>query len=149
MHVRGQIRERLRELLTTIPGLETSVVFDSDEIPSDFDLPWCCVSIGDEEIEHDDLGGTSGARLKRDVEVNADLYYRARSDALLAAEEYAAAIETKVATDDTILDLVRCLYLQRMAVTRDSEGSQTTIQLRLQWLVTYSTNERDPTVSIP
>lgn len=151
MHVRGQIRAAWRAELVTVAGLDDAhVFFDSDEMLQQGDLPCACVWLGDEEIEHATLGGgNAGALLIRRALVHTDILYRARSEALLAAEEIAAAVETKIATSTALLALCQSWFPQGIEVVRDAEGSVPAVMLRLQWLVTYATNERDPTVAIP
>lgn len=150
MHVRGQIRAAWHAELVTVAGLDDShVFFDSDEMLQQGDLPCACVWLGDEEIEHADLGGSTGAKLIRRAQVHTDILYRARSEALLAAEEIAAAVETKIATSSALLALCQSWFPQGIEVSRDAEGSVPTVTLRLTWLITYVTNERDPTTAIP
>lgn len=137
-------------LLEAVDGLSAETVFlDSDEILQDTELPCVCVEIGDEQIEHESLGGSTGSTLKRDTQVNVDILHRARRDALLEAEDIAARIETAIATSTALLNLARSWFPQGIEIHRDSEGSVPSVRMRLQWLVTYSTNERDPTVAIP
>lgn len=150
MHVRGQIRSAATADLVTVAGLDADhVFFDSDEMLQQVDLPCACVWLGDEEIEHETLGGSTGAILGRRVLMHVDLLHRARADALVAAEEIAALVETKIATSTGLLALCRSWFLQGIEITRDAEGSLPTVRLRMQWLITYATNERTPTVAIP
>lgn len=149
MHVRGQLRAAAKADLILVAGLDADhVFFDSDEMLQQSDLPAACVWMGDEEIEHESLGGASGAMLKRTVIMNVDIIHRARADALLAAEDIAAAIEAKIAVSTGILALARSWFPQGITITRDDAGSLPIVRLRMQWLVTYATNERDPTVAI-
>jgi hypothetical protein len=149
MHVRGQIREAFRLDLAALGIAAQRIFFDSDEVPQEPELPVFVCTIGDEDIQHETLGGSTGAILGRSPVVNVDIIHAARTDALLEAEEFAAQIETAIATSTRLPSLLRSWFPQALNVSRNNEGAQTTVQLRLQWLVTYSTNERDPTVAIP
>lgn len=145
-HVRAQIREYVRAQLTTIPGLELSVTLDSEEIPNDFALPWVHVHVGDEDIDAVNLGGPVGRKLTRALQLTTDIYCRGRSEPLLEAESYAAAIETKLASSPRMGGLASDTRLRAYTISRNDEGSTPIVQMRLQWLVTYFTNERDATV---
>lgn len=149
MHVRGQIREVFRAELSTLASLGNRIFFDSDEVPQEEELPCAVVEVGDEEITHETLGGSSGATLQRDTQVTVVIFYQARTEGLIAAEDILATLETRMALSSALLAIVRSSFPQQIAVVRNTDGSQPAVGLRIQWLVTYSTNERDPTVSIP
>lgn len=150
-HVRAQIREALRGAISALASISSDrVIYDTDEIPEDTSREWVEVGIGNEDISHDTLGSSSaGAILRRELVVNTDIYYRARTEALLLAEAIAADVETAIATSSALLALCQSWFLAGIEVVRDDEGEQPLVRLRLQWLVTYATNERDPTVAIP
>lgn len=149
MHVRGQIREVFRTELSTLASLGNRIFLDSDEVPQDEELPCAVVEVGDESITHETLGASSGATLQRDTTVTVDIFYQARTEGLIAAEEILATLETRMALSVALLAIVRSSFPQQLAIVRDKDGAQATVRLRMQWLVTYSTNERDPTVAIP
>jgi hypothetical protein len=150
MHVRGQIREAFRVIVTGIPAFASSTYFDSDEVPSEAELPVAIVALGNEDISHESLGGGSaGAILRRECAAYVDILHQARADALLAAEDYAALIEAAIATDTALLALIHSVFVNGYTVTRDDDGAQPTVNLRLEYLITYVTNERDATVAIP
>lgn len=147
-HVRGQIREWLRVQLGLIDGLQGFVVLDSQEIPEDLDLPWALVSIGDEDIQPITLGDQRGRKLSREVQVTVDLFHRDKTEPLILAERHCAAIEARIGTDPRMGGLVKNSELRAYTVTHSDEGSQPIVRVRMQWLVTYWTYERDATVPV-
>lgn len=150
MHVRGQIREAFRTDMSAIAALTGRVQFDTDEIQEDTSLPWAEVSVGDEpEITHETLGGASGAILSRNLIVYTDIFLRATTETLLAAEDIAASVEAAVASSTLLLALCRSWFLAGIEVIKDNEGEKPLLCMRLQWSVNYATNERNATVAIP
>jgi hypothetical protein len=150
MHVRGQIREVFEDLVAGATGLDADHVFaDTDEMLQAAEFPAACILCGDEEITHESVGGASGATLERIMDVHVILLYRANRDALKEAETILAAIETAIANSTQLLDLARSWFPKRISPNRDTEGSLPSVQIDATWQVTYSTNERDPTVAIP
>lgn len=146
-HVRNQIREFVRASLTQIPGLEEAVAIDSDDIPPGLSAPFVHVDLGGEVIEQVGLGTLAGGRRNlRQLELLTDIYARAKSEALLAAEEYAAAIEAKLAADPRMGGLTWNVSLRTYVVENSDTGDQPITRLRLTWAVDYATNERDATV---
>lgn len=147
-HVRSQIREYVRAKLATIPGLEQTVTIDSEEIPEGFELPWVHVHLGDEEVSPNNLGSiSSGRKLSRAMSLVTDIYCRDRSEPLLEAEKYAAAIEAKLASDPRMGGIAKDVRLVAYNISKSDEPrSLPILQMRLQWLVTYFTHERDATV---
>lgn len=145
-HVRAQIRERMRVLITAIAGLETSVEIDSEKIPEDPEAPFVHVLLGNEIIDQIGLGGPNGRKNSRELELIADIYCSAKSEALLLAEEYAVSIEAKVAADPRLGGLTSNISLRSYQIERSLEGRKPIVRLRLQWAAIYFTNERDATV---
>lgn len=147
-HVRGQIREWLRQQLNGIDGLQGFVVIDAQEIPEDLELPWAHVAVGDEDIQAITLGGRDGRKLSREAQVTVDLFHRDESEPLIRAEGYCAAIEARLGADPRMGGLVKNSELRAYTVTHSDEGSQPIVRVRMQWLVTYWTYERDATVPV-
>ncbi len=145
-HVRGQIREYVRAQIEAIDGLAGFVVFDSTDVPDDLEIPWAFVWIGDENVEAFTLGGPGGRKLSREVELTVDLFHRAKSEALALAEDYCAQIEAKIAAYPQMGGLVKSTDLRAYTIARSEEGSQPIVRVRMQWIVTYWTQERDATV---
>lgn len=145
-HVRASIREFVREALRTIPGLEASVEIDSEKIPESLELPWVHVLLGNETILQLGLGSRQGRKNSRELELMVDVYCRGVTESLLIAEAYAAEVETKLATDPRMGGLTQNISLRGYAIERDAEGSPPITRIRMQWSVTYFTNERDATV---
>lgn len=146
-HVRAQIREYVRDKVTSIQGLEQAVTIDSEEIPDELVMPWCHILLGDEDIAVRGLGDpTKGRKLERSLQLTTDLYFRDKKEPLLLAEDYAAAIEAKLAANPRMGGIISDLVLRAYTIARNDEGSQPIVQLRMQWFATYFTHERDATV---
>lgn len=147
IHFRNQIREYVRAQLLAIPGLETSVLVDSEEIPEDVEAPLAVVDLGDEDITTTGLGDrTNGRKRDRELQMNTDVICAAKQEPKQLAESYIAAIEAKLSRDPRMGGLIRDLRLRALTRFRSPEGSRPTAMLRLQWFVSYSTYERDSTV---
>lgn len=144
-HVRGQIRDYVRARLQGIPGLEQSVEIDSAKIPDDLRLPWVHVLLGNENILQRGLGAGTGRKNLRELELTIDIYSKAVHEATLIAENFAALIEARLASDPRMGRLVQDLALRSYSIEHSDEGQQPIARLRMQWFVTYFTNERDAT----
>jgi hypothetical protein len=146
-HVRKLIREYVRARLVEIPGLEQNVCIDTEEIPKVPETPWAHASLGDEDVNQIGLGTiTAGRKNERLMQLFVDLYCCDRTAPLEFAEELAAAVEAKIAIDPRMGGLTRNTSLRGYTIDHSTEGSPPLTRLRMQWLVTYSTNERDATV---
>lgn len=147
-HVRAQIREWLRAQLESIDGLQGFVVLDWQDIPEDPDLPWALVSIGDEDVQAITLGDQRGRKLSRELQVSVDIFHRDKTEPLILAEGYCAAIEARIGADPRMGGLVKNSELRAYTIAHSDEGSQPIVRIRMQWLVTYQTYERDATVPV-
>jgi hypothetical protein len=146
-HLRNKIREYVRAQLQAIPGLETSVLVDSEEVPEEVEAPLAVVDLGDEDITTTGLGdNVKGRKRDRQMQMNTDVICAAKKEPKLLAESYIADIEAKLSRNPRMGGLVRDLQLRALTKFRSPEGSRPTAMLRLQWFVSYSTYERDSTV---
>ena len=149
MHVRSQIRERVRVLLSAIPGLHDHVTIDAREVPDEAEMPWAWVWIGNEDVITRTLGsGQSGPKQQRELELSIDLISRDTQQVAEVAENIAAEIETAMAADRRITNLAQDSYLRAYTIDRDNEGSQPMLRLRLQYVVVYVTETGRPTVAL-
>jgi len=148
MHVRAQIREYVRAQIATIPEISQYVTIDSEEIPEDLVLPWVHVSVGDEDVTTTNLGGALGRKQSRGLQLAADIYCIDKLEPLLKAESYGVLIEQKLSAAPRMGGLVKDVQLNGITVQRNSDGAAPACRLRYQWLVTYFTNERDPTAAV-
>lgn len=135
MHVRGQIRERVRVLLSAIDGLQDHVTIDSREIPAEGELPWAWVWVGNEDV----APRTLGAKQQRELDLSIDLIARDTVQLADRVEDIAAAIEVALAADRKLSGLAQDTSLRAYTIERENEGSQPMMRLRLQYLVTYVT----------
>jgi len=97
-------------------------------------------------VEPINLGGPQGRKLHREMQVTVDLFHREKNEALLVAEEYCARIEAVMAQDPRMGGLTAGCVLRAYTIARSDEGSQPIVRVRMQWIVNYCTQERDPTV---
>jgi len=144
MHVRGQIRERVRVLLSAIPGLQDHVTIDARDVPDQAEMPWAWVWIGNEDV----TTRTLGAKQQRELELSIDLIARDVREVATQAEDIAAEIETAMAADRRLGDLAQDSYLRAYTIDRDNEGNQPMMRLRLQYVVVYVTETGRPTVAL-
>lgn len=145
-HVRAQIREYVRALLTSIDGLHESVIVDSDKLPDDFHAEFVLVELGGETIQQIGLGGAAGRKNSRELELLTDVYALDKFETLQNAEAIAAAIEAKLTLDPRMGGLTKNLSLRAYLIEKNRDGKKPIARLRLQWAVTYFTNERDATI---
>lgn len=151
MHVRSQIRAYVAAKLTAIDGLQDHITIEAADIPDEAELPWALVSIGDEAITGHTIGGlTRAARLAREATMTVDVVGRDRLDVVGKVEDIAADIERLLATDPLLGGLAKASELRALTVerVRRVEGSQPTIALRLQYLITYMTAADDPRTAL-
>ena len=144
MHVRGQIRAQLAQILATIPGLEDHVTFDMPDTVDEVDLPWCFLWLGDEDINMVTIDG----RQERITDLFLDFIGRDRSDVTQRIEEYAAAAESLLQSNATLGGLISQSQLRAYHLTRDENGANTYLQFRVQYLITYRTMVGAPTVAV-
>lgn len=145
-HVRASLREYVRGLLTSIPGLEHAVEIDSNKIPEDVEAPLVLVQLGSESIEQLGMGGDFGRKNLRELQIFTDIYSAHVVEKLLEAEGYAASIEAKLTADPRLNGLAVNVSLRAYDVETNSEGRRPITRLRLTWSVIYQTYERDATV---
>lgn len=149
MHVRTQIRDRVRETLSGIPDLEDHVTIDVKEIPDEADLPWAWVWIGNEDITVRTLGsGNSGPKQQREVDLSIDLIARDTQQLNDRVEAIAAEIEARMDADRRLNNLAQHSYLRAYTIDRDSAGTQPLLRLRMQYVVIYVTESGRPTVAL-
>lgn len=151
MHVRGQIRAYVAAQLSAVPGLQDHVTFEAGDIPDEAELPWALVSIGDENITGRTIGGLNRpARLAREATATVDVVGRDRLDVVEKVEDIVAAVERLLAADPLLGGLAKASELRAITVerVRRNEGSQPTIVLRLQYLITYMTAATDPETAL-
>jgi len=144
MHVRGQIRERVRVLLSAIPGLQDHVTIDAREVPDEADMPWAWVWVGNEDI----IPRTLGAKQQRELDLSIDLIARDTQQLADRVEDIAAAIETVMASDRKLSNLAQDSTLRAYTIDRNNDGSQPMLRLRLQYVVTYLTETGLPNVAV-
>jgi hypothetical protein len=143
MHVRGQIRERVRVLLSNIDGLQDHVTIDYREVPDESEMPWAWVWVGNEDV----IQRTLGAKQQRELDLSIDLIARDTQQLANRVEDIAALIETALAADRKLSGLAQDCSLRAYTVDRNDDGSQPMMRLRLQYIVTYLTDTGLPTVA--
>lgn len=143
MHVRGQIRERVRGLLSGLDGLQDHVTIDAREVPDETEMPWAWVWVGNEDI----LPRTLGAKQQRELDLSIDLIARDTQQLADRVEDIAAAVEVAMASDRKLSGLAQDSSLRAYTIDRNDEGAQPMLRLRLQYVVTYLTQTGIPTVA--
>jgi hypothetical protein len=133
MHASDVVLQAFRSALEAIPGLEDHVVVDEEKIAEVEDLPWCWISLGDEDVNGETLNG----KKTRGVFINADVLVAARYAAIQASNDIAAKIEDRIDADRTLGSLVGNAALQNIVRSRNDDAS--VARVRLTFLVTYWT----------
>lgn len=149
MHVRSQIRDRVRTLLSAIPGLQDHVTIEAKEVPDEAELPWAWIWVGNEDVTTRTLGGGQfGPKQQREMELSIDLIARDTRQVAEIAENIAAEVEIAMAADRRLGNLAQDSYLRAYTIDRNDEGGQPMLRLRLQYVVVYVTETGRPTVAL-
>jgi hypothetical protein len=119
--------------LGNVPGLEGHVVRDEDKIPSEIDLPWAWLNLGNEEIN----GQTLNGKKTRGQIINVDLVSSSRYGAMQATNELAGRVEDKVDADPRLGGIADSAVLQTILRERNEEIR--VARVRMIYLVTYWT----------
>jgi hypothetical protein len=133
MHASDVILQAFVSALAAIPGIEDRLVVDVEKIADVKDLPWCWVSLGNEDVNAETLDG----KKTRGLFINVDVLVSARYEAMQAADALASKIEDRIDADRTLGAVVGSAALQ--SITRDRNDEATVSRARMIFLVTYWT----------
>ena len=133
MHASDVILQAFVDLLSAIPGLEDHVVVDEEKISEVGELPWCWVSLGDEDVNLEGLNGKKA----RGLFIYADVLVAARYQAMQAANEIAGKIEDRIDGNRTLSGVVGGVTLQ--SITRSRNDDAQIARSRMAFQVIYWT----------
>jgi len=133
VHASDVVLDALEALLQGIPGLEDHIVKDQGKLPSEIDLPWCWLNLGDEEISTQGLSG----KKTRSLFINIDLLASDRYQAMQKANEIAGAIEDRVDANPTLGGIAGNTVLANVIRGRNDELNLA--RVRIVYNVTYWT----------
>jgi hypothetical protein len=133
MHASDVVLQAFESKLQNIPGLEDHIVRDEEKLPKEIDLPWCWLSLADEDIN----GQTMNGKKTRGQFINVDLVASSRHSAMQAANQIAGLIEDRIDADITLGSVVGSAVLQ--SITRGRNEEIRVARVRMVYLVTYWT----------
>ena len=146
-HVRTQIRDAVADAMLSISGIDTRV-FRTRVYPMDkASLPGICVYADSESSELTTIG--SSASYVRTLSVQIEVYVRGSTDVDETLDGYSVSVETKMATDSTLADLVLQTVLSSTEIDIVGGDSEKPVGvLKLSYDISYRTNQTDPTAII-
>lgn len=149
-HIRRQIREAIKLLLTGLPTTGGRVFTNRLQRIDDADLPCLTISTDTEEIVTESIH--SDPILARNLTVTVTAYVKANAafddiaDTII--KEVEAVFNVAVANNATLGALAQTIQLQGIGIDFDSSGEQPVAQASMQYLIHYSTQASTPDISI-
>lgn len=150
-HVRRQIREAVKTLLTGLPTTGSRVFTNRLQRIDDADLPCLIISTDGEEIATDSSIHYDPS-LERNLTVTIKAYAQANAgfddvaDAMI--KEVEAVFNVASVNDATLSTLAKNIQLQNIDVEFDGNGEQPVAQASMQYLINYYTQASTPDISI-
>lgn len=150
-HVRRQIREAVKTLLTGLPTTGSRVFTNRLQRIDDADLPCLIINYGNEEIIAESVH--YNPPLARSLPITIKAYAQANSGFDDVADEMIKEVEAVLSVavfDDAALSaLAKNLQLQSIDEPEfDGDGAQPVAQVSMQYLITYYTQASTPDISI-
>ncbi len=139
-HARTQIRQRIIQTLTGLPTTKKRV-FGSRVYPMDIDsLPGIAVYTLSEQSEP----ATMNSRLVRMLDVAVEIYAKLADDIDGLIDKIAVEVESAIAADTDILDMVKWINLTETKIEISGDGEKPVAVATLTFSVRYETLENNP-----